>query len=160
MPPYVRFSQPLRLLTRPLRSRQHMFHRRETYRRVSTLPCFTLDNKICVVTGYTASSVQVIPNPQPDTLHQRIPRPRPTNSHCLLPLRRPRCSGRPLPLLCSKVNLYHNRRSHLRRPPNPKPTSLRMQHRRRISSQRHFCSDCQRFRQSRCHVYECRHHRW
>ena len=159
MPPYVRFSQPLRLLARSLRSRQHMFHRRETYHRVSTLPCFTLDNKICVVTGYTASSVQVIPNSESDTLHQRISRSRPTNPHRLLPLRRPRRSSRPLPLLRSKVNFHNHFRSHLRRPPSPKFTSLRMQHRRRISSQRHILTDCQRFRQSRCHVYECRHHR-
>jgi len=160
MPPYVRFSQPLRLLARSLRSRQHMFHRRETYHRVSTLPCFTLDNKICVVTGYTASSVQVIPNPKPDPLHQRIPRSRPTNPHSLLPLRRPRRSSRPLPFLRSKVNFHNHFRSHLRRPPNPESTSLRMQHGRRISRQRHFRCHRKGFWQSRCHVYECRHHGW
>jgi hypothetical protein len=54
MPPYVRFSQSLRPLVRATRLRQHIFHQKETYRRISTLPCFTLDNKVCVVTGYTS----------------------------------------------------------------------------------------------------------
>ncbi|KAG9559838.1 NAD(P)-binding protein, partial [Aureobasidium melanogenum] len=51
MPPYVRFSQSLRPLARVSQLHQHVFRQRETYRRVSTLPCFTLENKVCVVTG-------------------------------------------------------------------------------------------------------------
>ncbi|KEQ58413.1 NAD(P)-binding protein [Aureobasidium melanogenum CBS 110374] len=51
MPPYVRFSRFLRPLARASQLHQHVFRQRETYRRVSTLPCFTLENKVCVVTG-------------------------------------------------------------------------------------------------------------
>ncbi|CAC9895777.1 unnamed protein product [Aureobasidium pullulans] len=51
MSPYVRFSIPLRPLYKAIQPRQLFCHQRETYRRVSTLPCFTLDDKVCVVTG-------------------------------------------------------------------------------------------------------------
>ncbi|OBW69623.1 MAG: Uncharacterized protein AUREO_002950 [Aureobasidium pullulans] len=51
MSPYVRFSIPLRSLYKAIQPRQLFCHQRETYRRVSTLPCFTLDDKVCVVTG-------------------------------------------------------------------------------------------------------------
>ncbi|TIA08198.1 NAD(P)-binding protein [Aureobasidium pullulans] len=51
MSPYVRFSIPLRPLYKAIQLRQPFCHQKETYRRVSTLPCFTLDDKVCVVTG-------------------------------------------------------------------------------------------------------------